>query len=141
MAFDPVTAAFDLGGKILDKFFPDPAQRAEAMLKLEEMKQTGELAALTAETDLAKGQLAINEAEASNSSLFVSGWRPWLGWVCGTAFAYHYVMQPLLAFLLAAIGHPVTLPVFNMDALITVLFGMLGLGGMRTFEKVKGVTK
>ena len=62
-------------------------------------------------------------------------------WVCGTAFAYHYVLQPLLAFVFAASGHPVVLPVFDMDALMSVAFGMLGLGGYRTYEKLKGVTK
>ena len=81
----------------------------------------------------------MDKTEAGNVSLFVSGWRPWIGWVCGGAFAYHYVLEPLFAFLLAATGHPVELPVFNMDALSTVLFGMLGLGGLRTYEKVKGV--
>lgn len=141
MSLDPLTAAFDLGGKLLDKFFPNPAEKAEAMLKLEQMKQTGELAQLAAETDLAKGQQAINLAEASNNSLFVSGWRPAVGWCCAAAFAYHFVLQPLLAFLMASAGHPITLPVFDMGTLSTVLMGMLGMGGLRSFEKIKGVTK
>ncbi len=139
MAFDPISIALDLGSKVIDRLWPDPTQRDAAKLELLKMQQTGELAQLTAETDLAKGQIAINEAEASSSNLFVSGWRPWIGWVCGVAFAYHFVLQPLLAFLLAAIGHPVTLPVFDMTTLYTVLMGMLGLGTMRTFEKTKGV--
>lgn len=141
MAFDPLTAIADIGGKLIDRLWPDPQQASEAKLKLLEMQQSGELAQLTAETELMKGQLAINQAEAQSDSVFVSGWRPWIGWVCGAAFAYHFVIQPLLAFLLAASGHPVTLPAFNMDALSTVMLGMLGLGGLRSFEKLKGVSK
>jgi hypothetical protein len=139
MAFDPISAALDIGGKLIDRLWPDATQRDAAKLKLAEMHQTGELAQLTAETELAKGQIEVNQAEAGSSSLFVAGWRPWIGWVCGIAFAYHFVAQPFLAFILAATGHPVTLPTFNMDALYTVLLGMLGLGSMRTFEKYKGV--
>ena len=141
MAFDPLTAAFDLGGKILDKLFPNPEDRAAAQIKLAELQQTGELAKLAAETDLLKGQMAINLEEAKSSRLFVAGSRPFITWVCGVAFAYHYVIQPLLAFLLAAAGHPVNLPAFDMDTLTTVLMGILGLGGMRSFEKIKGVAK
>jgi hypothetical protein len=139
MAIDPISAALDIGGKLIDRLWPDATQAAAAKLELLKMQQTGELAQLTAETELAKGQIEVNQAEAGSSSLFVAGWRPWIGWVCGIAFAYHFVAQPLLAFILAATGHPVTLPTFNMDALYTVLLGMLGLGSMRTFEKYKGV--
>lgn len=139
MAIDPISAALDIGGKLIDRLWPDATQAAAAKLELLKMQQTGELAQLTAETELAKGQIEVNQAEAGSSSLFVAGWRPWIGWVCGVAFAYHFVVQPILAFILAATGHPVTLPTFNMDALYTVLLGMLGLGSMRTFEKYKGV--
>ncbi len=85
-------------------------------------------------------QADINKQEAAHASIFVAGWRPFIGWVCGTAFAYHYILQPFLVFTLTAAGHPVNLPTFDMGALITVLGGMLGLAGMRTFEKNKGVT-
>lgn len=147
MSFDPLSAAFDLGGKILDKIFPDPVQRDAAKLKLLEMQQTGELARLTADTDLAKAQLAINEVEAASASLFVAGWRPFIGWICGTAFAYHFILQPFIAFGLSVRCSmldkcvEVQLPAFDMTALFTVLGGMLGIGTMRTWEKVKGVTK
>ena len=141
MSFDPISAALDIGGKLIDRLWPDPSQRDAAKLELLKMQQTGELAVLAAETELAKGQLAINTEEAKSSSLFVAGARPFFMWVCGTAFAYHYVLQPLLAFVFAASGHPVVLPVFDMEALMSVAFGMLGLGGYRTYEKLKGVTK
>lgn len=139
MAIDPISAVLDIGGKLIDRLWPDATQAAEAKLELLKMQQTGELAQLAAETELAKGQLEVNQAEAGSSNLFVAGWRPWIGWVCGVAFSYHFVVQPLLAFILAATGYPVTLPTFNMDALYTVLLGMLGLGSMRTFEKYKKV--
>ena len=139
MAIDPISAVLDIGGKLIDRLWPDATQRDAAKLELLKMQQTGELAQLAAETELAKGQLEVNQAEAGSSNLFVAGWRPWIGWVCGVAFSYHFVVQPLLAFILAATGYPVTLPTFNMDALYTVLLGMLGLGSMRTFEKYKKV--
>jgi len=88
-----------------------------------------------------KMQTDINLEEAKSGNPFAANWRPFVGWICGIAFAYHFVLQPLLAFCLAAFGHDVKLPVFDMDALFTVLMGMLGLGGMRSFEKYKGVTK
>lgn len=132
---------FDFGSKILERVFPNPADRLAAQTKLAELQQTGELAQLAAETDLAKGQQSINLEEAKSSSLFVAGARPFIMWVCGVAFAYHFVLQPLLAFLMASIGHPVELPVFDMGALSTVLMGMLGLGGMRSFDKLKGTSK
>lgn len=134
---DPITAALDIGGKLIDRLWPNPEQRDAAKLELLKMQQTGELAQLAAETDLAKAQIAVNQTEAQSARLFVSGWRPFIGWVCGGAFAYHYVAQPFLAFLMASAGHAVTLPAFDMDALMTVLIGILGLGGMRSFEKIK----
>lgn len=141
MSFDPLTAALDFGGKVLDRVIADPDARAAAQFKLRELEQTGELATLTAETDLAKAQIAVNQQEANSNSLFVSGWRPSVGWVCSAAFAYHFVIQPCLAFLLAAAGRKVELPAFEMQTLLTVLCGMLGFGGLRTFEKIKGATK
>lgn len=141
MAFDPVTAVFDLGGKLIDRLWPDPNERDAAKLKLIELQQTGELAQLAAETDLMKGQIEVNKVEAANSSLFVAGWRPFIGWICGGAFAYHFVLAPIIAYMSALHGEAVPIPAFDMDALYTVLLGMLGLGGMRSFDKMKGTSK
>ena len=141
MAFDPVSIALEVGSKVIDRLWPDPAARDAAKLKLLEMQQTGELAQLAAETELAKGQLAINAEEAKSASIFVAGWRPAVGWCCAAAFAYHFIFQPLLVFIMAAMGHVVALPAFDMSALNTVLFGMLGLGGLRSFDKMKGTSK
>lgn len=141
MVIDPISAGLEFVGKIADKIWPDPTARAKGLLELEQLKQTGELAELAAETELVKGQLAINQVEAGSASFFVAAWRPFIGWVCGVAFAYHFVLQPLLAFGMASFDHTIQLPTFDMDALNTVLMGMLGLGGLRSFEKYKGVTK
>ena len=85
--FDPISAAFQLGGKLLDRFFPDPAKRAEAQLELLKLQQSGELAKLASETDLAKGQIAVNAEEAKHGSLWVAGWRPCVGWVGAAGLA------------------------------------------------------
>lgn len=137
MAIDPISVGLDFVSKIADKIWPDPTAKAAGLLELEKLRQTGELAVLAAETELAKGQQEINKIEAGSDNLFIAGWRPFIGWVCGIAFAYHFVLQPLMAFAMTSAGHEVRLPVFDMDALYTVLMGLLGLGGLRTFEKVR----
>ena len=88
-------------------------------------------------TEINKAQLEVNKVEAGHTSKFVSGWRPFTGWVCSVAMAYHFILQPLLTFFLYTFGNEVVLPTFDMTTLTTVLLGMLGLGGMRSFEKVK----
>ena len=131
---------FEIGKGLIDRLFPDPQAAAAAKLELFKMQQNGDLAALAAETDLAKGQLAVNAAEASSGSLFVSGWRPAVGWLCAAGLGYEFLLCPLLPWLLTiALGHPVAaLPDLPNETLMTLLFGMLGLGGLRTVEKVKG---
>ena len=86
--------------------------------------------------------MAINKEEASSGSLFKGGWRPCIGWICGIAFGYHFVLQPVIIFVVALIGIEIPeLPEFDMGTLLTVLGGMLGIGGLRTYEKQKGLTK
>jgi hypothetical protein len=126
-------------GSILDKLFPDPAAAAAAKVQVMEMAQRGELAKLDADVKLATGQLDVNKAEAANSSLFVAGWRPFIGWTCGAAFAFKFIAGPAAVVLMAVAGHPITLPVFDFTEMSTILLGMLGLGGLRTVEKIKGV--
>lgn len=127
---------FGLGTAIIERMFPSEEQRSAALLKLKELEQKGELA-----------QLAVNQAEAANPSIFVAGWRPFIGWVCGFAFAYSFLVQPFMTFIAWAVftatGHvfPLdTLPQLNMSDLMTVLFGMLGLGWMRSQDKRAGVS-
>lgn len=127
MSLDPITSALDLGSEILKRIFPDPKQRAEHEQKLFELQHNGELAKLEARTSLLKGQIQVNAEEAKHSSLFVSGWRSFVGWTCGAAFAYHMVLQPFLIFILAANGKQVVVPSINFQAIGKVLMGMLGL--------------
>lgn len=123
---------------LLDRIFPDPKVAADAKLEVMKLAQSGELAQLNANVQLATGQTEINKAEASNASLFVSGWRPFVGWTCGAAFAFKFIGGPAAFVLSQWAGHPITLPVFDFTEMSTILMGMLGLGALRTVEKVKG---
>jgi hypothetical protein len=87
-------------------------------------------------------QVEVNKAEAASGSVFKGGWRPFIGWVCGAAFAYHFVLQPFIVFGVAVAGVAIPeLPSFDMGSLMTVMMGMLGLGGLRSYEKKQGLTK
>ena len=120
---------------LLDKFVEDKDQKAKLAHEIATMSDTHAQQALLA-------QLEINKAEAASGSLFKGGWRPFIGWISGIAFAYHFVLQPLLVFVLTASGVDLPeLPEFDMSTLLTVLGGMLGIGGLRTYEKQKGLTK
>lgn len=134
MSLDPISAALDLGTTLINKVFPDPAQASQAKLELLKLQQSGELAVMTAQTD-------INKVEASSSSLFVSGWRPCVGWVCALALAYQYLLKPLLTWLLMTLGYNIAIMPGLDDNLWQLLMGMLGMGGLRTFEKIQGVAK
>ena len=124
MALDPVTAGISLLGDVINKVWPDKS----------EQEKTQMLAALS----LVQGQMEINKAEAASSNPFTSGWRPFIGWTCGVAFAVQFVFGPLAVWSSRLYGHPVDFPAMDMGEMMPVLLGMLGLGGLRTFEKVKG---
>ena len=120
---------------LLDKFVEDKDQKAALAHELATMSDRHA-------QELAKGQLEINKAEAASSSLFKGGWRPAIGWTCAAAFAWHFVGQPAMLFAVAMFGLDIPpLPAFDMSTLMTVLMGMLGLGGLRTYEKKTGVSK
>ena len=131
----------DFASEVIDRLWPDPEKAQEQKIRLYEAEQAGELKELQMRFELLRGQQQTNTEEAKHPNTFVSGWRPFVGWVCGFGFGYHFVFQPFLAFVLTAAGHPVVLPVFDMDQLTTLLMGMLGFGGLRTFEKVKKIVK
>lgn len=130
---------FDFGKSILERFIPDPAQKAKATLDLAALQQSGELQRLAIEAGLAQGQLDINKIEAGSSNPFVAGWRPFLGWVCGFGLAFQFVIAPLATWGTALAGKPVVFPALDLSTLMTLLFGMLGLGAMRTTEKINKV--
>lgn len=128
---------FDLTGFLtpvisrLADFIPDPEARAKAQAEA----TTQMLEFVTSQNN---AQLAVDAAEANNKNVFVAGWRPAIGWACGAAFAWDYVLEPMATFVCAAIGHPVALPSLDTSEMTPVLMGMLGLGGMRTYEKIAG---
>ena len=134
----------EIGKSLIDRFFPDPEKKAAAQLELLKMHQTGELAELAAATDLAKLQIQTNIEEAKSSNIFVSGWRPFVGWTCGISFAYSYFAFPFLQFLAYTFGTETMveqltqLPKLELSDMMPVLFGMLGLGAMRSYDKKVG---
>ena len=134
MAAYPITAALDIGGKLIDRLWPDPAQRDAAKLELLRLQQSGELAIITAQTD-------INKVEAGNASVFVSGWRPAIGWVCGGACAWNWIILPAAKAGLMVAGVTLQLAPADLTEMLPILMGMLGLGGLRTVEKLNGVDR
>ena len=120
---------------LLDKFIEDKDQKNALAHEIATMaeKQAHEAA---------MAQVEVNKAEASHRSIFVAGWRPFVGWICAVALGYHFVLHPIILFAMGVAGvAPIELPSFDMDSLMTVLLGMLGLGGLRSYEKSKGLTK
>jgi hypothetical protein len=120
---------------LLDKFIEDKDQKNKLAFDLATMADNHA-------QELAKGQLAINAEEAKSRNLFVAGWRPSVGWCCSLALFAHFLVFPTMDVVTAYMGiEAVAYPSFDMDSLMTVLLGLLGLGGMRSFEKAKGLTK
>ena len=138
-----ISGLFSAAQSLIERFFPDPEKQAEAQRALLQMQQNGELALLASETDLAKLQIQTNVEEAKHANIFVSGWRPAVGWTCAAAFAYSYVLLPFAQFLVFTfgtsemVGQLKLAPKLELSEMLPVLFGMLGLGGLRTVEKVK----
>ncbi len=133
------TMLLQAGMEIINKIFPDPAAKAQAQLELLKLQQAGEFKQLEADLQMAQGQMDSNKVEAASPNVFVSGWRPFIGWTCGTAFAINFVVGPMAQWLAALNGHAVAFPPLDTATMLPVLLGMLGLGGMRTYEKFKGV--
>jgi hypothetical protein len=129
-----IDTIIEVGAKILDRVIPDTNARESAKAELIKAAQSNDF-------QLAMGQLEINKVEASNPSLFVSGWRPFVGWTCSASFALHFVIFPILNFIIVGLGYKEIVISFDMTTLMTTLGGLLGIGGLRTYEKIKGVTK
>lgn len=136
-----IAALLPVLGNLMDRVFPDKAAADAAKLRVMEMAQAGELAQLDADVKLATGQQEINKIEAASTSLFVSGWRPFVGWTCGLAFFFKFVGGPMLFMVAQAFGRMIILPAVDYSELWPILLGMLGLGAYRTYEKVAGATK
>ena len=135
-----VSGLFSVATSLIDRFFPDPEKKAAAQLELLRMQQTGELAELAATTDLAKMQIAVNIEEAKSGNWFAASWRPLCGWVGAVGLAYASVLEPLARFTAkVAFGYEGEFPVIDTTITMQLLFGLLGLGAMRSVEKSKGV--
>ena len=134
MSLDPLTAGLDLITKIVGTVWPD---------KTEAEKEQFELAitALREQAQTLQAQADTNTAEAASPSVFVSGWRPFVGWICGVSFAWQFVALPILLFIGNATGHVIAVPAFDSGTMMTLLMGMLGLVGARSYEKVQGVAR
>lgn len=122
---------------ILDKVIPDKTVADASKVKLIELAQTGELAAMNAVLQRDLAQMEVNKVEAA-TDLFRGGWRPFVGWVCGSGLAMQFVIGPILTWATTLAGRSIQFPVLDLSVLLTLLFGMLGLGAMRTTEKLKG---
>jgi hypothetical protein len=120
-----IGAVSDLVGTVINKIWPD---------KSEQEKQ-----ALAAAVMVVQGQIETNKAEAASPSVFVSGWRPFIGWVCGAACSWNWVGLPVAKFACDYLGHPLALSPADLGEMMPVMLGMLGLGALRTTEKIKGV--
>lgn len=133
MALDPISAALEIGGKLIDRLWPNPEEAAKAKLELLKMQQDGDLAVMTAQTD-------INKVEAQSTNLFVSGWRPFIGWVCGAALVYAALLEPLARFIAKVMfSYAGDFPVIDTTLTLQILLGLLGLASMRSWEKKEGV--
>lgn len=135
---DTVTAAIKLGMDLIDKIWPNPADKAAAQMQLLQLAQSGELAKLQMQTD-------VNKIEAASASFWESGWRPGVGWTCGAALAYSFILQPFMVTIIQVVycihAHVVfqlsMLPIVDMTQLWPILIGLLGLGAMHMNENIK----
>lgn len=126
-----IDAIAGLVSTVVDKIWPDA--NIEASAKVDVIK-----AELTQQLQSSLGQLEINKIEAASSSLFVAGWRPWVGWVCGVALAYAAIIEPLARFVAAVVfGYTGVFPAIDTEITLQILLGLLGLAGMRSYEKTR----
>lgn len=141
MALDPITGILEVGTRLIDRLWPDPAQRDAAKLELLKAQQAGELAELDAHVRLSIAQAEVNKVEAG-TDLFRGGWRPAVGWCAAAALFYEYLLRPILPWAVTVAGASVPpLPSIDNAELMTLLFGMLGISVSRSVEKIKGVAR
>jgi hypothetical protein len=126
-------------GTLIDKLFPDKQAADEAKLKMMELAQKGELAQLDADMKLAMGQIETNKIEAASSDSFRAGWRPMAGWACSLGLFYEFLLRPILPWAVGLTGSEVApMPSIDINQLMILLGGLLGLGSFRSYERIKG---
>jgi hypothetical protein len=128
----PVLSILEIGAKLLDKVIPDKDVREKAQAELIRAAQDQDF-------QLALAQIKVNEEEAKSENLFKSGWRPAIGWICVFGLAYNFVIYNILLWAVATFQLQITPPALMSDILMELVFALLGLGSLRTFEKIKGV--
>ena len=136
-----IPAVIEAGIKVIERVFPDKEAADKAKLELFKLQQEGALAELASETTIAEKQAEINIAESASQSLFRNGWRPAVGWICALGLSYQFIARPTMNFILAIAGYNVEMGTLELETLMTLLFGMLGLGWYRTQEKINGVSR
>lgn len=122
---------------IVQKLIPDPAAKAQAQLALLQLQQSGQLEQEKDQLQQALAQIQVNQTEAASPQAFRANWRPFVGWICGLGLGYQFLLEPLLAWL-SQIQHLPIPPTLDVSTLLTLLGGLLGFGGYRTFEKLNG---
>ena len=136
-----VPALIEAGIKVIERVFPDKEAADKAKLELLKLQQEGTLAELASETTIAEKQADINITEAASPNIFHSGWRPAVGWICALGLSYQFIARPTMNFVLAIAGYNVEMGALEIETLMTLLFGMLGLGWFRSQEKLNGVSR
>jgi hypothetical protein len=129
-----VTALLPALGTLIDRLIPDRAAAEKAKAEMEQQLVTAANAA-------AMAQVEVNKVEAGHSSVFVAGWRPSIGWVCAAGLAWAFVVAPVASWALMVMGVKAELPAIQFDHLFELVLAMLGIGGLRTFEKLRGVAR
>ena len=140
----PLLGVLGIVSEVISKVIPDPQAAAQAKIRMIELAQAGDMKELEANLQIALAQTEVNKAEALTGNWFRAGWRPATGWVCALAFAYSYLLLPIGTFLVHTFGtadmviNLAKMPSLDLQTMMPVLLGMLGLGGMRSFERSKG---
>ncbi len=141
MSLDPITALLNIGEAAINKFFPDPNQRAEQLFRLRELAQGKDLAVLNAEVQLLLAQIEVNKVEAASGDKFSSRWRPFIGWACGLSLVYAAMIYPFMAFIARVNGYTGELPETEWAIMSQILMALLGIGAMRSHDKKAGTSK
>jgi hypothetical protein len=128
----PVLSILEIGAKLLDKVIPDKDAREKAQAELLKAAQSQDF-------QLSLAQIKVNEEEAKSENIFKSGWRPAIGWICVLGLFYNFVLYNLLLWTVATFNIAITPPALMSDILMELVFALLGLGSLRTFEKLKGI--
>jgi hypothetical protein len=138
----PWDSVLDLIKTAIDKTWPDKTEAEKAKAALHEAQMQGAFKEMEQQWENAEAQIELNKQTSTSTNVFIAGWRPFVGWVCGSAFAWTYVCQPIVVMIFGLAGHPIDsngLAKLDFTQIQPILYGMLGLGALRTYEKVRGV--